>query len=133
MVPTLIPVIVMFGVMGWLDIPLNPGTAMVAVITIGLAIDGTIHLLSRYNDLCRRTSDYEEALVEAVREESAPMVATSFSLAAGFGFLSISEFSVIAQFGALAAGTILLALYVNLHGYTHYIDEGSIGGSESDS
>jgi len=114
LIPNLIPIILMFGIMGLLDIPLNPGTAMVAVIAIGIAIDGTIHLFSRYIELCRRTSDYEAAVHTTVREEATPMVATSLALALGFGILLLSNFTVIAQFGALSAATILFALFSNL-------------------
>lgn len=113
-IPSLIPIVMMFGVMGLLDIPLNPGTAMVAVIAIGIAIDGTIHLLSRYNDLCRRTSDYEAAVDRTIQEEATPMVATSLALALGFGVLLKSNFTLIAQFGALSAATMLFALFANL-------------------
>jgi hypothetical protein len=104
----------MFGTMGLLGIPLNPGTAMVAVIAIGIAIDGTIHLLSRYNELCRRTDDYLEAVSITVHEESTPLVTASLSLAFGFGVLLLSNFTVVAQFGALAAATMLFSIYANL-------------------
>ena len=114
LIPNLIPIIMMFGVMGFLEIPLNPGTAMVAVIAIGIAIDGTIHLLSRYNDLCRQTSKYEDAVDTTVREEATPMVATSFALSLGFGILLQSNFTIIAQFGAMSAATMLFALFANL-------------------
>jgi len=114
LIPGVIPIIMMFGIMGILGISLNPGTAMVAVIAIGIAIDGTIHLLSRYNELCRRTSNYEEAVHATVREEATPMVATYLALALGFGILIKSDFTVIAQFGALSAATMLFALFTNL-------------------
>ncbi len=114
LIPNLVPIIMLFGVMGLLGIPLNPGTAMVAVIAVGIAIDGTIHLFSRYNDLCRRTSDYEGAVHTTVQEEATPMVATSLALALGFGILLMSNFTLIAQFGALSAATMLFALFANL-------------------
>lgn len=114
LIPSLIPVILMFGIMGFFKIPLNPGTAMVAVISIGIAIDGTLHLFSRYNELCRRTSNYDAAVLEAVRQEATPMVTTSLALALGFGILLFSNFTIIAQFGALSAATMLFALYANL-------------------
>ncbi|MBW1841594.1 MAG: MMPL family transporter, partial [Deltaproteobacteria bacterium] len=114
LIPSLIPIIFMFGLMGLLEIPLNPGTAMVAVIAIGIAIDGTIHLFSRYIELCRRTSDYEKAVQITVQDEATPMVATSLALALGFGILLQSNFTVIAQFGALSAATMLFALFANL-------------------
>ena len=113
-VPAIIPIAMMFGVMGYLNIPLNPGTAMVAVIGIGIAIDGTIHLLARYNELCRRTSDYIGAVNTAVKEEATPLIVSSISLSFGFGILLLSNFTVVAQFGALAAATMLFSIYANL-------------------
>lgn len=114
LVPAIIPIALMFGIMGFLDIPLNPGTAMVAVIAIGIAIDGTIHLLARYNELCRRTSDYIEAVNIAVHEESKPLIVSSIALALGFGILIFSNFTIVAQFGALAAATMLFSIFANL-------------------
>ncbi len=114
LIPAIIPIAMMFGIMGYLDIPLNPGTAMVAVIAIGIAIDGTIHLLARYNELCRRTSDYVGAVNIAVREEATPLIVSSFALSLGFGILLFSNFTVVAQFGALSAATMLFAIFANL-------------------
>ena len=114
MIPAIIPITMMFGVMGYLNIPLNPGTAMVAVIGIGIAIDGTIHLLARYNELCRHTSDYIGAVNTAVKEEAKPLIISSIALSIGFGILLLSNFTVVAQFGALAAVTMLFSIYANL-------------------
>jgi hypothetical protein len=114
MIPSLIPIILMFGVMGFLNIPLNPGTAMVAVIAVGIAIDGTIHLLARYNELCRSTSDYKAAVRMAVKDVATPLIISSLALSLGFGVLLFSNFTVIAQFGALAAATMLVSIFANL-------------------
>jgi predicted RND superfamily exporter protein len=114
LVPAIIPIALMFGIMSYLDIPLNPGTAMVAVIAIGIAIDGTIHLLARYNELCRRTSDYVEAVNSAVNDEAPPLIVSSIALAFGFGVLIFSNFTIVAQFGALAAATMLFSIFANL-------------------
>ncbi|MCC5888377.1 MAG: MMPL family transporter [Gammaproteobacteria bacterium] len=114
LIPAVIPIALMFGIMGLLRIPLNPGTAMVAVIAVGIAIDGTIHLLARYNELCRRTSDYVGAVHQAVEEEATPLIVSSLALALGFGVLLFSNFTVVAQFGALAAATMLFSILANL-------------------
>ena len=114
LIPAIIPITLMFGIMGYLNIPLNPGTAMVAVIAIGIAIDGTIHLLARYNELCRRSSDYVGAVNMAVREEATPLIVSSLALAFGFGVLIFSNFTIVAQFGALAAATMLFSIFANL-------------------
>ena len=114
LVPAIIPIALMFGIMGFFDIPLNPGTAMVAVIAIGIAIDGTIHLLARYNKLCRHTSDYTNAVKTAVNDEATPLIVSSIALAFGFGILIFSNFTIVAQFGALAAATMLFSIFGNL-------------------
>lgn len=114
MIPSVIPIVLMFGIMGFLGIPLNPGTAMVAVIAVGIAIDGTIHLLARYNELCRSTSDYEGAVYQSVQEVATPLIVSSLALALGFGVLLFSNFTVVAQFGALAAATMLISIFANL-------------------
>jgi predicted RND superfamily exporter protein len=114
MIPSIIPIVLMFGIMGFLGIPLNPGTAMVAVIAVGIAVDGTIHLLARYNELCRRTSDYEGCVHQAVQEVATPLIVSSLALSLGFGILLFSNFTVVAQFGALAATTMLISIFANL-------------------
>ena len=114
MIPAVIPIAMMFGIMGVCKIPLNPGTAMVAVIAIGIAIDGTIHLLARYNELCRRTSDYAGAVRIAAEEEATPLIVSSLALAVGFGILLFSNFTVVKQFGALSAATMLFSIIANL-------------------
>ncbi|MDX8412900.1 MAG: efflux RND transporter permease subunit [Mariprofundales bacterium] len=114
LIPNVIPIIIMFGIMGMMSIPLNPGTAMVAVIVMGIAIDNTIHMLTRYNDLSRNAANFTEAVQQTVQEEAAPMATTTLALALGFAVLLQSEFAIIAQFGALAAATILIALLINL-------------------
>ena len=114
MIPSVIPILLMFGIMGLLGIPLNPGTAMVAVIAVGIAIDGTIHLLAHYNELCRTTSDYEGAVHQAVKEVAAPLIISSVALSLGFGILLLSNFTIVAQFGALGAFTMLISIFANL-------------------
>jgi len=114
LIPSLIPIVLMFGIMGFLDIPLNPGTAMVAVIAVGIAIDGTIHLLARYNEICRSTSDYKLAVKMSVQEVATPLIISSLALSFGFGILLFSNFTVVAQFGALAAATMLISIFANL-------------------
>ncbi len=114
LIPAIIPITLMFGIMGYFNIPLNPGTAMVAVIAIGIAIDGTIHLLARYNELCRRSSDYIGAVNTAVREEATPLIVSSLALSFGFGVLIFSNFTIVAQFGALAAATMLFSIFAYL-------------------
>ncbi|MEX2479341.1 MAG: MMPL family transporter [Gammaproteobacteria bacterium] len=114
LVPNLIPIIVNFGAMGWLGVPLNPGTAMVAAIAIGIAVDDTIHLMTRFGIESKRHVDERDAVRATVRGEAVPIISTSVALALGFAALGLSNFSIIAEFGLLAAATMIYAAIADL-------------------
>jgi len=100
--------------MGLFGIPLNPGTATVAAIAVGIAIDDTIHLMTRYGDICRTEPDQFKASILTMRAEAVPVISTSIALAFGFSTLLFSSFNIILQFGTLAAATMIFALYSDL-------------------
>ncbi len=114
LVPGALPMLIILGGMRILDIPVSTTTFLVAIIIIGVAIDGTLHLFSRYSELCRHTHDYRAAMVETMKIEAAPMTAISLGLAAIFATLAFSDFALIAQFGVLAAAAMTVALFANL-------------------
>ncbi len=114
LVPNIIPVLMNFGLMGFLGVPLNPGTAMVAAIAIGVAVDDTVHLMTRFGAESRRHLQESDAVRATIRGEAIPIVSTSIALALGFSVLSFSNFSIVAQFGLLAAATMLYALVSDL-------------------
>jgi predicted RND superfamily exporter protein len=107
---SLIPMVMTLGLMGASQVPLTLGTAMVFIVTMGFLLNGTIHLFSRYSDLCRITPDYSEAILTAIREEALPMGATAIGLIAGFLLLALSRFSFVTQMGLFAAAALLFAL-----------------------
>ncbi len=114
LIPALVPVAIMYGMMGLLNIPLNPGTAMVAVICVALSVDGCLHLLTSYIDHCRHTSDYPGAVTASVKEVAPPLLISCLALSLGFGILMLSRFTVVAQSGALITATVLLSVCATL-------------------
>ncbi|OSQ36062.1 MMPL family transporter [Thalassospira sp. MCCC 1A01428] len=114
LIPNIIPIVIVFGIMGMFDIPLNPGTATVAVIAIGIAIDDTIHLLSSYAHESRLTVDRLEAVRRTVSSQAIPAISTSVALTAGFIVLLWSNFTILAQFGGLSAIAMIAALAADL-------------------
>jgi hypothetical protein len=110
LVPNVFPVILLFGVMGYFDIPLNIGTAMAAAIAIGLAVDDTLHFMLRYNEELKSAKSQKRAMRSTLDSEALPMIATSLALTAGFLVFTQSDFQPVAQFGALSALVILSAL-----------------------
>ena len=114
LVPNLIPIVLNFGVMSYLGVPLNPGTAMVAAIAIGLAVDDTIHLMTRFGTESRLRLDEREAVRATIRGESVPVVTTAVALALGFAVFGLSDFRIVAEFGLLTAGTMVYAAMSDL-------------------
>ncbi|MBW2071011.1 MAG: MMPL family transporter [Deltaproteobacteria bacterium] len=114
LIPNLFPIIIIFGIMGLANIPLNTGTAMIAAIAIGIAVDDTVHLMVRYNSEMKRLNDQEEAMVTSIHSEIRPVMTTSMALAVGFALLSFSHFVPVIYFGVLSALVMLLALIGDL-------------------
>ena len=109
-IPNIFPVVFLFGVMGFMEIPLNIGTTMAAAIAIGIAVDDTMHFMLRYNrELKSKRSKYA-AMYETIHSEALPVFATSVALISGFLVFSLSEFEPVAQFGVLSALVMFAAL-----------------------
>ena len=113
--PNIFPVIILFGVMGYAEIPLNIGTTMAAAIAIGIAVDDTLHFMLRYNQELRTSRSQTRAMQNTIYEEALPVVSTSVALTVGFLVFAQSGFAPVAQFGLLSAlvmSTALLADFV---------------------
>ena len=110
LVPNIFPIVVNFGIMGLLGIPLNVGTAMVADIAIGIAVDDTIHFMNRYKLAMQELQDSEAAVAAALRDEIRPVICSSFALAGGFAICAVSNFVPVIQFGLLSAEVMIVAI-----------------------
>jgi predicted RND superfamily exporter protein len=114
LVPNVVPIIILFGVMGWTGISLNISTSMIAGIAIGIAMDDTIHYLTAFNQHVRRLGSERQAILNVARSVGMPIVFTSVVLASGFLVVCLSNFVPIVHFGALASVTMLVALFADL-------------------
>jgi len=112
-IPNLFPVVLLFGVMGYFDVTLNTGTAMVAAIAIGICVDDTMHFLVSYNQQMRHYDDPADGIRAAMQHEARPIFSTSMALALGFGVLAFSDFPPVVDFGVLSAMVILFAVVAN--------------------
>jgi len=112
--PNALPILVFFGVMGWLGILLNLGTSLIAAIALGIAVDSTIHYMARLNLELRGETDQAAAVVRALRTVGVPIVYTTGALCFGFLTFAFSSFVPIQNFGILASLTMVTALGANL-------------------
>ena len=110
LVPDLVPVLFTFGLMGALGIPLNPGTAMIVSVAIGIAVDDTVHHIVTYRRQLREHGDRRVAMVRTMRAQGRPIIYVSLALAGSFGVLGASHFVPIAHFGVLSAVVMLVAM-----------------------
>ncbi len=109
LLPNLFPVVMLFGTMSLLGVPLDVGTAMIAAIAIGIAVDDTIHFMADYQKEMRELQDQDAAMAATIRSEIQPVTCTSIALAAGFGVLMVSEFVPVVSFGGFAALVMVVA------------------------
>jgi hypothetical protein len=84
-------------------------TGLVASIVLGIAVDDTVHFLSNFNRFARERADEREGVQATLVHVGRPVITTTVALCLGFGILSRSQLRQQAEFGILAAGTILLA------------------------
>jgi predicted RND superfamily exporter protein/CRP-like cAMP-binding protein len=114
LIPNVVPTIILYGIMGWLGIPLNISTSMIAAIAIGIAIDDTIHLLNTFNEEMRKTGSQEQAILNAMGSVGQSAFFIALSLSAGFFVVCLSNFQPIMHFGLLSGTTMGIALFVEL-------------------
>ena len=110
MIPNIFPILVFFGLMGSSGAVLSISTNIIASIVLGIAVDDTIHLMTRLNAQVRATADREQALLHTFSTVGKPVLYTSVILFLGFLTLCVSTFVPIREFGLLAAASILIAL-----------------------
>lgn len=114
LVPTLLPVVLTLGVMGAAGVPLDVGTAMVAAVILGLAVDDAIHLLAAIRRHEAGGAPPAAATVHGLSDVCGALVTTSAALAAGFLAIALMPWHTLAEFGGVCALAIAGALASDL-------------------
>ena len=114
MVPTLLPVVVVLGAMGWIGMSLDVARAMLAAVVIGIGVDDAIHLLAHYKVRREEGDDPHAAISAALQHTGRAIVTTSVALALGFLTLMMSAWQTVASFGFFVAIAIIGALVATL-------------------
>lgn len=109
-IPNLLAVGIVLGIMGLLDIPLDLMTITIAAITMGIAIDNSIHYIYRFKEEFARNSDYEQTLRICHRNIGRAIVNTSITIIFGFSILVLSNFIPTIYFGVLTGMAMLIAM-----------------------
>lgn len=114
MPPNTLPLLGTLAFMATTSLPLNAATAIIFTISVGLAVDGTIHMVTRYLEERERLSSARVALMRSARGTGRAIVVSSFTLMCGFGVMLTSAFLPVRQFGELVAITVAFCLISTL-------------------
>lgn len=115
LIPNMIPLLLTVGIMGLFSIPLKPSTALIFSIAFGIAVDDTIHFLSKYRqDLKIYNGNVLKAVTRALQEAGVSMIYTSIVLFFGFVIFAFSNFGGTVALGILTSITLLFAMVTNL-------------------
>jgi len=112
--PNLSPLVVVFGSMGYLKIPLDVDTLIVAPLMIGIVVDDTIHFLTHYREEVIKHGDKHLAINKAFREVGQAIVFTTIILSSAFLTFLLLDHQGMKNFGLLSAVAIITALIAEL-------------------
>ena len=109
-VPNFIAAFFILGIIGLLGIPLDMMTITIAAITIGIAVDNSIHYIYRFKEEFSSIKDYNETLKKCHSTVGIAILNTSITIVFGFSILVLSKFIPTIYFGMFTGLAMLLAM-----------------------
>ena len=109
-VPNFIAAFFILGIIGLLEIPLDMMTITIAAITIGIAVDNSIHYIYRFKEEFSQTNNYEETIKLCHSTVGVAILNTSITIVFGFSILVFSNFIPTIYFGIFTGIAMLLAM-----------------------
>lgn len=114
-VPNLLPLVISAGILGFVGVELEAGIAIVFAIAFGIAVDDTIHFLSKYRLERGKGKTVDDALEVTFNETGKAIIITSIILFFGFLVLFFSVHPPSRSIGVLIAVTLVTALIADLY------------------
>lgn len=114
LVSNIVPIFLLFGIMGWLNIPLDIMTITIAAIAIGIAVDDTIHFIHRFEDEFKFDRNYINAMRRAHNGIGHAMYYTTIIIVIGFSILMLSNLVPTIYFGLLTGVIMINVLAADL-------------------
>jgi predicted RND superfamily exporter protein len=109
-VPNFIAAFFILGIIGILEIPLDMMTITIAAITIGIAVDNSIHYIYRFKEEFNNIKDYKKTLKKCHSTVGIAILNTSITIVFGFSILVLSNFIPTIYFGVFTGLAMLLAM-----------------------
>ena len=112
--PNFIPIIIILGIMGIFQIPVDMFTLLIGSIAIGIAVDDTIHFLNHYHLYRLQGYSNEIAVTKTLQTSGKAIFFTTIILSGGFFVYVFSDMSSLISFGLLTAATLILAFIADI-------------------
>ena len=109
-VPNFMAAFLILGIIGLLGIPLDMMTITIAAITIGIAVDNSIHYIYRFKEEFKKIKNYNKALEKCHDTVGVAFLNTSITIIFGFSILVLSNFIPTIYFGIFTGIAMLLAM-----------------------
>ncbi|WP_298749177.1 MMPL family transporter [uncultured Arcobacter sp.] len=109
-ITNIVPIGIVFGIMGWLEIPLDIMTITIAAISIGIGVDDTIHYIHRFKEEYRKDHDYVQAMKRSHSSIGYAMYYTTLAVVLGFSILVLSNLIPTIYFGILTVIVMITIL-----------------------
>ena len=109
-VPNFIAAFFILGIIGLLEIPLDMMTITIAAITIGIAVDNSIHYIYRFKEEFEKIKNYKKTLDRCHSTVGVAILNTSITIVFGFSILVLSNFIPTIYFGVFTGIAMLLAM-----------------------
>ena len=113
-VPNFIAAFFILGIIGILNIPLDMMTITIAAITIGIAVDNSIHYIYRFKEEFKKIKSYEKTVTYCHSTVGIAILNTSITIVFGFSILIFSNFIPTIYFGIFTGIAMLLAMLLVL-------------------
>lgn len=110
MLPNLAPIVFVFGFLGWVGQPVDISMMMAGSIALGIAVDGSFHMLVRYQEELATTGDKAQATRVALQQTGPPILQSTVIMSIGMLALTFSSFGPTALFGWLMGATLTMSL-----------------------
>ena len=109
-IPNFIAALFILGIIGMLGIPLDMMTITIAAITIGIAVDNSIHYIYRFQEEFKKIKNYNKTLDRCHNTVGVAILNTSITIVFGFSILVLSNFIPTIYFGVFTGIAMLLAM-----------------------
>ncbi|HEY2839621.1 MAG TPA: MMPL family transporter [Pirellulales bacterium] len=114
LIPNALPIMVVMGLLGWFGLKMNMGAAMIAAVSMGLAVDSSAHYITAFRMFRADGQSIDQAMRSVHQSVGRAVVFSTLALIVGFTALCLSQFVPTIYFGVLVSMTMVGGMVGNL-------------------